>query len=151
MTNPLKVFCCFAHEDREIQKLLIKYLSPLQRLGQITIWDENNIGVSVEWEKELHQHLENADIILLLISPDFLASDFCYSLLMQRAIERHKQGSTVTLPLILRPTYLKNMPFSNLLMLPNNGRPLSKWPDQDEAFLDILQGIEKIIIELQSR
>lgn len=150
-SHPLEVFCCSAHEDQEMLVILTKYLSPLQKLGQIAIWSVIDLNPFVGWDKELHQHLESAGLILLLISPDFLASDYCYDVLMKRAMERHKQGSAVVLPLLLRPTYWKNMPFAQLRMLPNNGLPLSKWPDQDDAFLDILQEIEKVIVALQSR
>lgn len=98
MTVPLEVFCCYAREDQEMLEHLKKHLMPLQRSGQITIWSDTNLNAGVEWEKELHQHLENADIILLLISPDFMASDYCYSTEMKRAIERHDQGRAHVIP-----------------------------------------------------
>ena len=151
MPNPLDVFCCSAPEDQEMLALLVKYLSPLQRSDQITVWSAINLNSSVGWEKEFSQRLESADIILLLISPDFLASDYCYNILMKRAIERHEQGNVAVLPLLLRPTYWKNMPFAHFQMLPRNGLPLSKWPDPDDAFLEILQAIEQIASKLQSR
>src|ERR1700730_6132051 len=91
MSDPLEVFCCYAREDQEMMALLKKYLTPLLKLGQITMWSDTNLNEGVEWEKELHQHLESADLILLLISPDFLASNYCYSIEMRRAIERHEQ------------------------------------------------------------
>lgn len=151
MSNPLKVFCCYARADQEMMVLLNKYLTPLQKLDQITIWSEANLNQGVDWGKELSQHLESADLILLLISPDFLASNYCYDIEMKRAIERHKQGDAVALPILLRPTYSKNMPFAPLQMLPRNGLPITKWSDRDDAFLDILQTIEHIVAELQSR
>lgn len=151
MSNPLEVFCCYAHEDQEMMVLLSKYLTPLQRLGQITIRSYANFKTGVARGKELSEHLERADLILLLISPDFLASDSCYSIEMRRAIERHEQGSAVAVPLLLRPTYSKNLPFASLQMLPGNGLPISKWADRDDAFLDILQAIGQMVAQLQSR
>jgi hypothetical protein len=151
MSKPVEVFYCNAHEDQEMMALLNKYLTPLQKLGQITIWSEAYLSTGAEWGKELHRHLESADLILLLISPDFLASEYCYDVEMKRAIERYEQGSAITIPILLRPTYTKNMPFASLQMLPSNGLPISKWPDPDDAFLDILQAIEPIIANLQSR
>jgi TIR domain len=75
MFAPLEVFCCYAHEDQEMLEHLQKHLMLLQRNGQITVWSDTNLNAGAEWEKELHQHLESADIILLLISPDFMNSD----------------------------------------------------------------------------
>ena len=98
MAAPLEVFCCYAREDQEMLEHLKKHLMPLQRSGQITIWIDTNLNAGAEWEKELHQHLESADIILLLISPDFMTSDYCYSTEMKRALERHDQGSAVVIP-----------------------------------------------------
>jgi hypothetical protein len=151
MSNPLEVFCCYAHADQEMMALLNKYLSPLQKLGQITIWSETNLNQGVDWEKELSQHLESADLILLLISPDFLASDYCYSIEMKRALERHEQGSAVALPILLRPTHWIKMPFARLQILPTNGLPITKWSDRDDAFLDIIRGIDQIISALQAK
>lgn len=75
MSAPLEIFCCYAREDREMLTQLTKHLAPLVRQGQIIIWSDTDLNAGVEWEKELHQHLESADIILLLISPDFMNSD----------------------------------------------------------------------------
>ncbi len=75
MPVPLEVFCCYAREDQKMLDELKTHLTPLQKNGQITIWSDTNLNAGVEWKKELHQHLESANIILLLISPNFLASD----------------------------------------------------------------------------
>ena len=99
----------------------------------------------------MRQHLESADILLLLISPDFLASDYCYDIEMGRAIERHKQGSARTIPILLRPVHWHTMPFAHLQVLPSNGLPITKWSDRDDAFHDILGSIHQIIAERQTR
>lgn len=93
MITPLEVFCCYAREDQEMLVKLKKHLAPLVRQGKITIWSDVDLRAGTEWEKELHHHLESADIILLLISPDFMASDYCYSAEMERALVRHTKGS----------------------------------------------------------
>jgi len=93
-------------------------------------------------------HLERADIILLLISADFIASDYCYSIEMMRALERHDAGEARVIPIILRPTYWQETPFSKLQVLPTEGKPVMKWRDRDDAFLDIAEGIRKAIEEL---
>jgi hypothetical protein len=153
MPVPLEVFCCYAREDQEMLAHLKKHLMPLQRQGQITVWSDTNLNAGVEWEKELHQHLESADIILLLISPDFMASDYCYSTEMGRAIERHDQGNARVIPILLRPTFWSNAPFATLQMLPEDARPVKdrSWFDSDEAFNTITERIHQLVSELQSR
>src|SRR5258706_11817633 len=117
MVVPLEVFCCYAREDQEMLEHLKKHLMPLQRGGQIKIWSDTNLNAGAEWEKELHQHLESADLILLLISSDFMNSDYCYSTEMKRAIERHDQGSAQVIPILLRPIHWESAPFAKLQMI----------------------------------
>ena len=153
MAAPLKVFCCYAREDEEMLKSLMKHLTPLQRQGQIAIWSDTHINAGTEWEKELHQYLESADIILLLISPDFMNSDYCYSIEMRRAIERNNQGSARVIPILLRATFWHNAPFAKLQILPKDARPVrdKSWFDIDEAFNDVTERLNQIVSELHSR
>ena len=141
MSVPLEVFCCYAREDQEMLKHLKKHLMPLQRSGQITVWSDTNLNAGVEWEKELHRHLESADIVLLLISPDFMNSDYCYSTEMKHAIERHDQGNVAVIPILLRATLWRDAPFAKLQILPRDARPVRdrSWFDIDEAFNSITE------------
>src|SRR5437870_4397876 len=90
--SPLTVFYSYAHEDEALRVELVKHLSILQRVGLISSWDDRQIVPGTEWAREIDTHLNSASIILLLISPDFLASDYCYSVEMKRALERHESG-----------------------------------------------------------
>src|SRR6202051_637735 len=125
MSASLEIFCCYAREDQELLEHLKKHLMPVQRRGQITVWSDTNLNAGVEWEKELHQHLESADIILLLISPDFLASDYSYSTERGGAIERAKQGTAQVIPLLLRPVHWDDAPFAHLQVIPTNAEPVT--------------------------
>lgn len=151
MSTPLEVFCCYAREDQVMLEHLKKHLTPLQRQGQITIWSDTNLNAGVEWEKELHQHLESADLILLLISPDFMASDYCYSIEMGRAIVRQNEGSAQVIPILLRSTFWQNASFAKLQIIPTNANPVINWPDRDDAFHDITMHISRVIVDLQTR
>lgn len=151
MSSPLEVFCCYAREDQAMLEQLKKHLAPLQRQGQITIWSDTNIDAGVEWERELHQHLESADIILLMISPDFISSDYCYSTEMSRAIQRHNQGSARVIPVLLRPTFWQNAPFAKLQMVPADAEPVTNWPDRDKAFHNITEQISQLIAGRQTQ
>src|SRR5450631_3200660 len=145
MPVPLEVFCCYAREDLEILTHFQKHLASLQRQGLITMWSDSNINAGAEWEKELHQHLESADIILLLISPDFMASDYCYSTEMGRAIARHNEGSAVVIPILLRSTFWLNAPFAKLQMVPTDAKPITSWSDRDDAFHDITRQVNQVV------
>ena len=86
----VKIFFCYAHEDEDLLKKLKMHLKPMQRAGQIDVWHDRDINAGTEWEREISHHLNTAQIILLLISPDFMDSDYCYTIEMQRALERHE-------------------------------------------------------------
>src|SRR5260370_35842881 len=98
--------------------VLVKHLSVLKRQGIIDIWHDRNISAGTEWEREIDKHLNTAQIILLLISPDFMDSDYCYGIEMKRAMERYEQGKSRVIPIILRPAYWQKTPFGNLQALP---------------------------------
>src|SRR5437660_11111355 len=98
----IKLFYCCAREDIALRNELEKHLGPLRRQGQITSWYDQNISVGKEWKREIDANLNTADIILLLISPDFMHSDYCYSIEMKRALERHENREARVIPIILR-------------------------------------------------
>src|SRR5436309_328404 len=106
----VKLFFCYAHEDEPLLNKLKSHLSPLQRQGLITVWYDRDISAGTEWNDEIDTHLRTADLILLLISPDFMASDYCYGIEMTRALERHKRREARVIPIILRPVYWQGEP-----------------------------------------
>ena len=146
----LKLFYSYAHKDERWRKRIETHLSMLQRQGFINGWHDRNINAGAAWASEIDTHLTTADIILLLISPDFLASEYCYSIEMKRAMERHYAGEARVIPIILRPTDWKSTPFEQLQVLPSNVQPVSRWQDRDEALLDIVTGIRKTVDELNA-
>ncbi len=151
MSTPLEVFCCYARKDQELLAQLKNHLALLEHLGQIRIWSDADIDAGMEWKRELQRHLESANIILLLISPDFMASKYCYSTEMERAIARHDEGSAVVIPILLRPIYWQNAPFARLQMVPTNAQPVTSWADRDSAFEDIVAHIDRVVSKLRTR
>lgn len=145
--RPVEVFCCYAREDQPYVKELIKHLMPLQREGLITLWADTNINAGAEWEKEIHQHLTTSHIILLLVSPDFIASHYCYGIEMTYSMERHRRGEAQVIPISLRPVDWKNTPFAKLQALPRDAHPIvsSKSPFQDEGFAEVAGGIREVV------
>jgi tetratricopeptide (TPR) repeat protein len=148
--SAINIFFCYAHEDEVLREELEKQLRILKRQGQILSWHDRKIIPGEEWEKKIDANLKAAHVILLLVSPDFMDSDYCYSIEMQRALEKHNAGDARVLPIILRPVYWEDAPFSKLHALPTDGIPVTKWSNRDEAFLDIAQGIRKVVYELRA-
>lgn len=144
----LSIFYCYAREDSSLRDELERHLSGLKRRRQIQTWHDREIQPGSDWRHEIDTHLNRADIILLLVSPDFMASDYCYGIEMKRALERHKAGDARVIPIILRPVEWKQAPFSQLQVFPTNALPVTLWRDRNEAFLDISRRIGIIIEEL---
>jgi tetratricopeptide (TPR) repeat protein len=145
----LKIFCCYAHEDREWQEKLERYLTHPKRQYRFSTWFDGLIKPGDEWAKVIEEYLSSADLIFLLISPDFMASDNCNQA-MQRALERHVRKEARVIPILLRPTYVEGAPFSHIQMLPTNNLPLTLWTNIDEAFQDIIFGLGKIVQDRQA-
>ena len=155
MERQLQVFCCYAREDQPYLRKLKMHLSPYQRAGLIRVQTDIDISPGEEWEQKISQFLNTAHMILLLVSPGFIDSDYCYSKEMRRAMERHRAGEARVIPIILRPVDWKSSPLRILQALPSDALPITNWPHEDQAFFDVAQGIrsviEKRIIQLQSR
>ncbi len=143
-----EVFISYSHQDGELRQQLDVHLATLERQNKITAWHDRAVEAGQEWEYEIRKHLEAAHIILLLISPDFLASKHCYDQELQRAMEKHEARTAAVLPIILRPVYWNNTPFSKLQVLPKDGKAVTRWNNQDEAFVSIIEGIDKAIQNL---
>src|SRR5207244_2040719 len=144
------IFFCYAHEDKALLNKLKTHLKPLQQKGLIDVWEDRDINAGVVWEKEISEHLKTAQIILLLVSPDFMASDYCYGVEMRRAIERHERDEARVIPIILRHVYWQASPLGKLQALPTNAQPVasSKWKNWDEAFINVADGIRKVVEQL---
>jgi len=150
--SSIEIFCCYAHNDAPLLESLKAHLSLLQRQGLISLWSDTNISPGSEWEKEVQKHLNTAHIILLLVSSDFMASDYCYSKEMMQAIARHDRGEARVIPIILRPVFWQGAPFGKLQALPTGAKPVisPSWHSQDEALLDVVKGIGEAIKSLQN-
>jgi TIR domain len=142
----IKLFYCYARKDKPLRDELEIHLSWLKR--QLTNWHDHEILPGEEWEQAIDKDLNTAHPILLLISPDFMASDYCFSKEMRRALERHKEGTCRVIPIILRPTYWEDAPFSSIQLLPTNAKPITSWPNPDEAFQDVVTEISRTIKDL---
>lgn len=136
-----KLFFSYSHKDKDLRDKLEVQLSILKREGLIEAWHDRKIPAGDELDKAIDEKLEHADVILLLISPDFLASRYCYDIEVKRAMQRHAEGSARVIPVILRACEWQNAPFGKLVAVPTDGKAVTKWRDRDQAFLDVAQKI----------
>src|SRR5579859_6618221 len=144
MSSAIEIFCCYSRKDQEMLENLKAHLAPLRRQGLITIWNDTDITPGTNYEEEIKKHLDSAHIILLLVSPDFMNSDYCYSTEMDRAMERHTKGEARVVPIILRPVLFKDAPFGKIQALPTDAKPVKRWADFDDAFFNVAEGIKQI-------
>jgi WD40 repeat protein len=147
MNENIEIFCCYAREDQSLLLKLRTHLAFLEREGSLKIWHAQDISPGTEWEEEINKHLNTAHIFLLLISPAFLASEYCYSKEMKRAMERHQGGEARVIPILLRPSVWQETPFAKLQVLPKNARAVAEWRDRDQAWFAVAQGIGQVVKE----
>jgi hypothetical protein len=149
LSKAIEIFIAYAHEDEKLRNELEKRLVTMHRQGLITAWYDSQIVAGSNRKQEINKHLNNAGIILLLVSPDYIASDECYEI-EKHAMERYNAGEARVIPIILNYAEWEEASFSDLEILPSNRIPVTGWPNQSQAFLDIVKGIRKAVDELST-
>lgn len=139
------IFISYAHVDEELKKELDKYLKVLKRSSKIESWNDRDLVPGQEWDAEIMAALEKANVILLLISIDFNASDFIWDKELASAMKRHEEGTAHVVPVILRRCDWSKMPYAKLQALPRNATPITEYENRDEAFTEVALGIEKLV------
>jgi TIR domain len=150
-TRPITIFYCYAHEDKDLRDRIDKHLGVLKRLGQVVDWHDREIRAGTEWEREIETHLSTASIILLLVSADFVNSDYCYGVEMQKALEMHEKGLACVLPILVRPVDWQDAPFAKLQLLPTGAKPITRWSDPEEALEDVARQIRAVVTTLRTQ
>lgn len=143
MAKHVRAFISYSHKDDDLRERLRAHLSQLERDELVEAWDDRAIPAGDQWADEIDQRLEQADIILLLVSADFIRSDYCYKKEMSRALERHaaKDDRAIVIPVILRACDWQSAPFAKLQALPRDGRPLADWKSEDDYFAVVAKGL----------
>lgn len=149
--STISLFLCYAREDESFLVELEKHLTPLKRQGFITSWHDREIRAGTVWEQAIQDHLDTAQLILLLISPGFMSSDYCYGIEMVRALERQRRGEARVIPILLRPVDWQIEPLGSLQALPEDARPITLWSNRDAAFFDVEKGIRRVIEDIKAR
>lgn len=139
----VKLFFSYSHKDEELRNELETHLALLKRQGIISSWYDRRITAGGDIDKTISSELESAQIILLLVSAHFLASDYCYEKEMTRAIEKHADGTAVVIPVILHPCDWHSAPFGHLRATPTDGKPVSLFANQHEAFAIVAKDVRE--------
>ncbi len=148
MPERARIFFSYAHEDDAYRIELEKNLKLLERQGLVESWHDRKILGGQDWAREIDERIERADIILLLVSSDFIASDYCWEKEMKRALERHAAGEAQVIPIIVRACDWAGAPFAHLQALPQDGKPVASWPRPDEAWEDVARGLRRAVERL---
>jgi internalin A len=148
-TDPLQVAFSYSHVDEELRDRLETHLKLLQRQGIISTWHDRKIVPGQHWANVIDAQIARADVILALVSADFIASDYCYETEMQKALARHAKGVARVIPVILRACQWKEAPFGKLQALPTNAKPVTSWDNHDEAWNDVAEGIRNAVLRVR--
>jgi hypothetical protein len=145
------VFFSYSHRDEALRDELEIHLSALKRQGIIESWHDRRIAAGEDFASMISANLERADIVLLLVSPYFLASNYCYDVEMKRALERSSAGEATVIPVILHPCDWHAAPFGKLQAVPTDGKPISKFPNQHDALLEVAKAVRAVAERLPLR
>lgn len=145
-----KVFFSYSHVDEVLRDRLEVHLSLLKRQGLIESWHDRRITAGSDLDAAISKNLEEANVILLLVSADFIGSEYCYSREMARALERHRENTARVIPVILQPCDWHGAPFGKLLAAPKDGKAVTTWPNQEEAFTDVARQVRYAVEEMHS-
>lgn len=149
----VRIFIAYSSKDLVFKEEIRKRLRPLQRAGKVEIWDNYNIEAGKEWDVEVREKLEQSDIILLLLSPDALDSDYFYEVEAPIALRRHEAGEAIAVGILLRPCSFRHTPFEfgKYEMLPKKGYPVTdrRWRTFDDAYLSIFEEVDILVEKIE--
>jgi len=145
----IKLFISYSHADEEHKIQLEKHLKAISRTLPLSYWSDRHLFAGEPVDEQIFQQLNTADIVLLLVSPDFINSDYCFTKEMERALERYEQEGNVVIPVIIRHTASwRSHKIGQIVALPKDGKPLSQWTDADEFWASVEDGIRAQVEKL---
>lgn len=150
-SGAIDLFFVYSHKDEKHRREIEKHLSVLKSQGLINAWHDRMIPVGSDWHHQISTHLDKASIVLFLVSADFLASDYINGVEMKRALELAAQGCAVVAPIILRSCDWSAGPLGKFQALPRDARPVTQWPNRDDAYTDITKRLRQLVGELHPR
>jgi hypothetical protein len=144
----VQLFCSYSHKDAKFRAELEVFLAGLRTQGLVHLWHDRLIQPGADWAREIDENLEHADVILLLVSADFIASRYCMGIELKRALERSSSAAARVIPILVRTCDLEGAPFAKLQWLPTGSKPVKTWRDRDAAWTDVAKGVRKVVSDL---
>lgn len=145
----VRVFICYAREDAKHRDALVKHLRALEDAKVIDLFHDREISAGRKWSDRLERELDESHLVLALVSPDFMASEYCRGVEIKRAIERQRRALTRIVPVVVRPVDWSSAAFADNQAIPTDARPITKWDDADEAWLDCVKHIQTVCLEIR--
>ena len=140
-----RVFISYSHKDNAYRDELVAHLASLEKTGVMDTWHDRKITPGQDWSDAIDDNLARSDVIVVLASADFLASDYCSGIELERALARNSSKRSVLVPVIVRPCTLSASPLAKLEALPNKAKPISEWKNRDRAWVEVIEGILKVV------
>jgi hypothetical protein len=149
-SKALTLFISYSHADEALKNELLKHLAPLKRLKLIETWHDRKLKAGDDFDHEISANLEKSDIAVFLLSVDFINSQYCYDVELEKALELHANGDLVVVPVILRSCLWQHTPLAKLIALPKDAKAVTAWLDRDEALTDVAEGLRLKALEVLS-
>ncbi len=152
MEQPLSTFIIYAREDREALEAFKKHLKPLERCGELFVWYDGEILAGAEWDKEIKEKLNSAEIVLLLLSTSFVNSDYIFDTELPHATDRYDKNLCIIIPILITDCYWKVLSrISKFQMLPSNGKPIfsDHGHDANRIMTEVVMSIRKAALEFR--
>jgi len=147
----MKLFYIYSRADEALRAELEISLALLRREGKIESWHDRRIVPGTEWDGEIDRHLQDADIILLLVSRYFIASNYIWDVEMKLALQLHEEKRARVIPIFLSSCDWETAPFAKIQGLPSTGKPVTDWSNPDQAWKDVSLGIRRAIEDMETR
>jgi hypothetical protein len=138
----MNAFISYSHQDIQMLDMLHKHLTQLERDKIITAWTDQEILAGQNLNQNISSALSNSKLFIALLSPDYIASSYCYEKEFKKALEMQEQGTIIIIPVIVEPCDWRSTPFKEFKALPKDGKAVTAWENKNTAFLDIIQNIE---------
>lgn len=147
--KPVKIFISYSRKDIAYKEELVEFLAPMRRQGLINDWHDKNIIPGEKWEDELLEELATTDVVVFLISPSFLNSDYIDRVEIKNALKRQQEGTVSIVPILVRPSFFKDTELASFMALPSDAKSVSEHKSRDKAWLEITEGLKRVILKIK--
>ncbi len=146
----VRIFVSYSHRDADARARLETHLAPLKREG-VTTWFDGDLNAGDKLDTGIARALRNAHVFVGLLSPDYLASNYCWKIEYKRAMGRRANGTMRVVAVVLRPCDWKSTTAAGFKLLPEDGREVTRWRSADDAFLNVAQGIRRVVADVRKQ